>query len=376
MQSVLGEIARLRNGAPMIIDYHNSNRYRLVVQEDNGSKTAYYFSIPIYNIKDRKLIDMRFRKNGNTIYATGSNANITVLENIRMENAEGFCKLELQQSPTLISDKELCSGNVHIELTGNGIAVKCPVKGEGKFDCIIEVGEPFLHVRANDKYFALMKERFRPLLVFSCIGSVDAVGSVIAPAKMEYQKLTDKKYRLTVTSASPLARYVLFEGNLYENKLFQDTTVESQNPTVNNAFGSTGFIGNTVMYGEQWLYSRPDFSRMPEIMDKSIQKAVLHLPKLNQSRVEFRAFNVKARFCSFGSNWGNKIGEGIPISDSTVNGKYQSIELTPLLVDPRTKTIVRSEGFILKPVIKGGGFSVIGTGDSCLAPQILEINFK
>ena len=130
------------------------------------------------------------------------------------------------------------------------------------------------------------------------------------------------------------------------------------------------------MYGEQWLYSRPDFSRMSEIMDKSIQKAVLHMPKLNQSKVEFRAFNVKARFCSFGSNWGNKIGEGIPISDSTVNGRYQSIELTPLLVDPRTKTIVRSEGFILKPVIKGGGFSVIGTGDSYLAPQIMEINFR
>ena len=44
MQSVLREIARLRNGTPIIIDYHNSNRYRLVVQENNGSKTAYYFS--------------------------------------------------------------------------------------------------------------------------------------------------------------------------------------------------------------------------------------------------------------------------------------------------------------------------------------------
>lgn len=376
MRSVLEEIAVLRGDKPIIIDYHNSNRYRLVVQENDGSKTGYYFSTPIYNRKDRKLIDMRYRKNGNTIYAVGSNANITVLENLRMDNAEGFCKVALQKQPVLISDKQLCCGTSYIELTTNGIAVKCPVNGEGKYDFIIEVGEPFLNVRSNDKYFALMKERFRPLVVFSCIGSLDAMGNVLAPAKMEYQKLTDKKYRLTVSSSSPMARFVMFEGNLYENKLFQDTTVESKNTSVNNAFGSIGFIGNTAMFGEQWLYSRPDYSRIPEIMDKSIRKAVLHMPKLNQSKVEFRTFNVKARFCSFGSNWGNKIGEGFPISNSTVNGRYQSIELTQLLVDSRTKTIVQSEGFILKPVIKGNGFSVIGTGDSYLAPQILEINYR
>lgn len=376
MQSVLGEISKLRKGAPLVIDYRNNNRYRLVAQENDGSKTAYYFSTPIYNLKDRKLINMKFHTNGKATYAIGSNANITVLENIRMENAEGWCAVALQQPPTRISDTKLCCDNTHIELTGNGIAVKCPVKGIWKFDFVIEVGEPFLNIRANDKYFALMKERFRPLVVFSCIGSIDAVGNVIAPAQMAYQKITDKKYRITVTSTSPLAQYVLFEGNLYENKLFQDTTVESNHPSVNNAFGSVGFIGNTVMYGEQWLYSRPDFSRMREIMDKSIRKAILHMPKLNQSQTRIRAFNVKARFCSFGSNWDNKIGEGNPLSDSIVNGRYQSIELTPLLINPRTGTISPSEGFILKSSVKGNGFSVIGTGDSYLATQILEINYK
>ena len=85
---------------------------------------------------------------------------------------------------------------------------------------------------------------------------------------------------------------------------------------------------------------------------------------------------MKSRFCSFGSNWNNKIGEGPPVSNSTINGRYQSVELTQLLVDSRTKNIVQSEGFILKPLIKGGGFSVIGTGDSHLAPQILEINYR
>lgn len=148
------------------------------------------------------------------------------------------------------------------------------------------------------------------------------------------------------------------------------------NPSTNNAFGSVGFIGNSSAYGEQWLYSRLDYSRIPEIMDKRIHKAVLHMPKLNQSKVEFSAYKVSARFCSFGSNWDNKIPGETPVSDSASQSGYQSLDFTSLLVDGRTKTITKSEGLILKPKIKGSGFSVIATGDSYLAPQIMEINFR
>ena len=231
-------------------------------------------------------------------------------------------------------------------------------------------------MRSNDKYFALMKEQFRPMVVFSCIGALDETGTVIAPAKIEYQKLSDKKYRIVLRATSPLARYVLFEANLYENKLLQDTTVESGNPTTNNAFGSVAFIGNSSSYGEQWLYSKLDYARISEIMDKRIQKAILYMPRLNQSKVEFCAHKVSARFCSFGSNWNNKISGQASISDSSSRNGYQSLDLTPLLINAYTGTIVKSDGFILKPKIKGRGFSTVATGDSYYAPQILEINFK
>lgn len=376
MQSILGEIAKLRNGAPITIDYRNSNRYRLVAQENNGSKTAYYFSTPIYNQKTRKLVDIKFHSNGNTIYAVGSNANITISGNILMENADGFCTIKLPQTPALVADGTVNCGNCAVTPTVNGVAMRCTVTGNGQFSFIAEVGQPFLHVRKNSKCLALMKEQFRPLVIFSCLGSLDAEGNVIAPARLEYEKLTDKKYRITVSPASPLAQYVLLECNLYENKLFQDTTVESRNPTSNNAFGSVGFIGNTAMYGEQWLYSRMDYSRMPETMDKHINKAVLHMPKLNHSNVEFSAFKVSARFCSFGSNWDNKIASGAPISDSSSDSGYQSVDITSLIVDRRTRTITRSEGLILRPKVKGSGFSVITTADSSYAPQILEVNFR
>lgn len=376
MQSVLGEISKLRKGSPVVIDYHNNNRYRLVVREKDGTKTAYYFSTPIYNRGSRKMVDVKFQSNGSAIFLTGSNTNITVSKNVLMENAEGFCSIELSQKCNLVSSREAHCGNTTLIPTTNGVAFKSSIKSNEKITFVVDVGQPFLNVRANDKCVALMKENFRPFVVFSCIGSVDATGNVIAPAKIEYQKLTDKRYRITIASMSPLAQSVLLEANLYENKLFQDTTVESMNPSANNAFGSVGFIGNSSAYGEQWLYSRLDYSRISEIMDKRIQKAVLHMPKLNQSKVEFSAYKVSARFCSFGSSWENKIPGDIPVSDTSSQSGYQSLNLTSLLVDGRTKTITKSEGLILKPKIKGSGFSVIATGDSCLAPQIMEINFR
>lgn len=376
MQSVLGEISKLRRGSPIIIDYHNSNRYRLVVQESNGTKTAYYFSTPIYSRRTRKMIDVKFQSNGDAIFSTGSNTNITVSKNVLIENAEGSCYIELSQNCNLISSQKVRCGSMVLIPTTNGVAFKCALKTNEKATFTIEVGQPFLNVRANDRCFALMKERFRPFVVFSCIGTVDTSGDVIAPAKIEYQKLTDRRYRIAIFSTSPLAQSVLFEANLYENKLFQDTTVESMNPSTNNAFGSVGFIGNSSAYGEQWLYTRLDYSRIPEIMDKRIQKAVLHMPKLNQSKVEFSAYKVSARFCSFGSNWDNKIPGETPVSDSSSQNGYQSLDFTSLLIDGRTKTITKSEGLILKPKVKGSGFSVIATGDSYLAPQIMEINFR
>ncbi len=376
MQSVFNEITHLRGERPLIIDHHNSNRYCLVLQESDGTKTAYCFSTPIYNHKSRKMLDLRFFSNGAMHYAVGSNANITVSNAVRMENPEGYCLVELLQKPLQNVGKEIRFAKDTMYPTTNGIALKSCVRGCGKVSFTIEVGLPFLNVRANDKYFALMREQFRPFVTFSCIGTLDLSGRLIAPAKIEYQKLSDRKYRLTFYSTSSLGTHVLFEGNLYENKLFQDTTVENYNPRTNNAFGSTAFIGNTALYGEQWLYSRPDYSRISELMDKHINKAVLHLPKYNKSNVELSAFKLSARFCSFGSNWDNKVAGGTSICECTSESGYQNVDLTALVVDSKTKTITRSEGMILKSKVSGSGFSAVATGDSFYAPQIFEINYR
>lgn len=71
MTSIFEEILKLRNGTPLVIDDKNSNRYRIVTVEPNGSKTAYYFSTPIYNHRTRKALDLKFHTKDETIYAVG-----------------------------------------------------------------------------------------------------------------------------------------------------------------------------------------------------------------------------------------------------------------------------------------------------------------
>ena len=375
MHSVLNEITRLRKGTPVVIDYRNSNRYRLVLSESNGTKTAYYFATPIYNRTSRKMIDLRFYSNGGTVFASGSNANITISDNVRMENADGSCIVNLPQKADFISDRELHCGADVIYPTSNGIAYKGVIKGKGSLTLDIEVDQPFLQVRCNDRCFALMKEKFRPLMVISCIGTLDFSGNVIAPARSEYQKLTDKKYRLTFIPASPLGHSILFEANLYENKLFQDTTVESKNTSVNNAFGGIGFLGATKDYGEQWLYTRPDVSKMPELNDKKILRAILHLPRLNSSDIQLNIAKASARFCSFGSTWENKIAESTSLPNPQIAGRYIDLDLTKLITDKYGRLTV-SDGLILKAQKKDFGFSVIATADNYLFPQIFEINYR
>lgn len=375
MNSILGEISTLRKGAPLVIDYKNSNRYRLVAIEPNGTKTAYYFSSPIYNNRTRKAVDMKFHSNGGIAYTTGSNANITVGNSVRMENSEGFCVISLSEQISRISENEIVYTNKRLYTTTNGVAIRS-LCNEGKgYTFSVEISKPFLEVRANDKYFALMSERFRPFVSFSCIGTADANGNIIAPTKISYQKITDRKYTISVIPCSSLGKSVLFEANLYEPKLFQDTTVESKNAKVNNAFGSIGFIGNTKEFGEQWLYSRPDFTKMSELNDKKILRAVLHLPKLNAGAVELTSSKVAARFCSFGSTWDNKIAEASAFNESQITDHYIDLNLMPVLADKQGR-LQRGEGFILKAKKKNSGFSVVATGDNYFFPQILEINYR
>lgn len=379
MNSVLSEIVRLRKGEPFMIDYENSNRYRLIGVENNGTRTAYCFGVPVYNSQTRKMVDLRFRQDpqrSNVFYTDGSSARITLAQDILLEGSETTCRVSLTDGIFHPEGRGLKCGPFEIFPTTNGVLCKAECSWGQTREFTLTVGRAFMNVRANDRYFALMSEEYRPFVTVSCLGAADNGGRILSPASIGYRKDNDQKYTLQISPQSPAGKYVLYEINLHEPKLFQDTTVESKNPQVNNAFGGTAFLGNTAFYGEQWLYLRPDFSRIPEMLDKRIVRAILHFPKFDANGVSLSAFRVAGRFCSFGSNWDNKIAMAESIADSTAVAGYQSIDVTRLVTDAKTKYLTRSEGLILKTRAKGSGFTAIATGDSYYAPPVFEINFR
>ena len=376
MKSILEEITKIRKGKPIVIDYKNTNRYRVVLKEQNGTKTAYYFSSPIYNMRTNKGIDFKFKKNENGFYSCGSNADIQITKEVYIKNTVSYCRMSLNHSVDFNNEYEIQCGKDVMVMTTNGIAYMAFVQDKGNISFELEVGIPFMNVTSNDKCLCFMQDQFRPFLTVSCIGTAGKHGEIISPARISWRQIDDRKYAFTITPCSPIGEYVLFEVNLYEEKLLQDTTVESNNPKINNVFGGTAFVGNTVEYGEQWLYARPDYSKMSELMDKQIRQAILYIPKYNQAQIELSAFNVATRFCSFGSNWENKIAINSGIADSNTLQTYHTLDVTRIFADNRTKFFKISEGFVLKTKVKGKGFVVISTGDSYFAPQIFEINYK
>lgn len=375
MTSIIEEIFKVRNNSPILIDKKNYNRYRIVTNDIGGVQTAYYFNMPVYNNKTRKILDLKYHINGDTIFSVGSNSNIIITDKIRLDNQEGFCEISLSDTPTFISEHEVYFKSTHLYPTTNGIAIRYYSYDNTPFKLTFEVSKSFMDIRSNNKYFALMSKKFQPFFVVSCIGAEDSNGNIIAPVNMTYQRISDCKFSLTIVSCTSLSKAIFLEANLYEPKLFQDTTVESHNPETNNVFGSVGFIGTTKEFGEQWLYSRPDYQKMPELNDKRIMRVILHLPKLNPNSIELSSSAVAARFCSFGSTWNSKIHGVYSFSTSKTTDNYIDIDLTPIFLDECGK-FVKNDGFILKSSHKNSGFSVISTGDSYYYPEILEVVYR
>lgn len=371
VQSVLSEISKLRLGAPITIDYHNSNRYRLVAQENNGSKTAYCFSTPIYNTNSRKLVRRRFEANGEAFKFTGSNADITAYKGqIVMSNTEGSASIRLPIESMTLCEDHLCSEDWQIYPTFNGIAVHT-TKPSVKFT--VSIDKPFLGIRHCSKSFAIMQEEFRPFFTLSPLTSSDRYGRT-SPTEVHFEQIDERTYKLGICAVEGSG--ISFEANLYEPKLLQDTTVESAHPDENNAFGGIAFLGKTSALGEQWLYSRLDFSKIPELHSVYVKKVQLHLPVIYSTGNELSAFAPKARFCSFGSTWNNKIAELPKTAKIYKNGAYMTVDLTEVLTNTSEGRLIHTEGLILKPKGRDSGFTAISTGDNYGLPQILEVRYN
>ena len=128
------------------------------------------------------------------------------------------------------------------------------------------------------------------------------------------------------------------------------------------------------------------------------------------------ALRLTKRFCSFGANWDNKITDSDSLIKAELNKDYYTVDVTDIISSDKPRTIIKSEGLILKPsselfsksdseqfskfssksnleqssklsseqssesYLKTrseiSGFTAVATGDSYFMPQVLEINFK
>ena len=369
--TALNEIKFLRRGEDFLIDQRNSNRYRVMVKESIGH-TAYCFSTPIYNDRTRKIIGASFEKEKDIYRFTGSNASVSIYQNrCVLEKKDGKIVIYLNETPNIQGDVSDSQENVVIIPSLNGIHFM--VRGN-HFNFELQAQVKQHSIRFHPTCFSIMSEEFKPFLSLATLYASDGKGNY-SPVEMNFLDKGNQKYDISFHHEIEKGIFH-FEINLYEPKMFQDTTVESLLPEMNNAYGAVGFIGATSQFGEQWLYSRPDFSKIPDLVSEKIEQVYLHIPILNGSSENIDAYIPEKRFCSFGSTWNKKINSSSKVASSNNSGRYLTIDVTQMFTNRTDKTLVYNEGLILKKPKGKNNFIVISTGDCYSAPQILEIKLK
>ena len=245
---------------------------------------------------------------------------------------------------------------------GDGITLKLKseVKQEG--------------IRFNPACFSVMKEAFCPFLSVAALCAKGEDGT-FSPVEMKYKEVEGQTYELEFFHSLKNGTF-LFEVNLYEPKLFQDTTVQSKYPDMNNAYGCVGFIGKTESFGEQWLYSRPDFSKLPELRKRRLEQVLLHIPVFDRGKETLDVFVPLRRFCCFGSTWNKKENPSVKVTDAVYRDSYMTIDVTEMFVNQMEKSLMYNEGLILRKPKESKPFIPIATGDCYMAPQILEMKLK
>ena len=227
MDSILNEIKKIRQESTLNLDLSNSNRYRVVVFNSDRTKTAYCFGAPIYNENTLKSVDFKFYNIRDKIIATGSNAMLDFTDKIIMKNREGKCSIFFGAQFTYDNDKSLfCGEKDKVHLTSNGIVYTGYLRNKKGVSFEIETSKKFENALKNSGFYSLIHKKFRPYLTISCIGCFDNNGNVIAPAEITYKQINEHKWKFMITPCVANCNYIKFEINLYEQKNFQDTTVE------------------------------------------------------------------------------------------------------------------------------------------------------
>lgn len=374
MDSPINEINRIRNDWKCVLRSNEFlNRYMLEIDNKDLTTTSYVFSVPIFNITDGNLVNLKFSQENGCLHHTGSNADIIVRNNVVcLKNSCGIVHIEISKS-----EKEIGSNNmsmVNLSPTLNGVKLRKVINKEKFIKLNIDINETPYGIKFNEKYFSFMSHDITPIFTISVIGDRYIESFTPGSVVLNTKAIDDRHYQIYIECSDEL-KTVEVECNMYEQKLMLDTTVENRRPDENNLYGASAIIGSGEKYGEQWLFSKINYGIIRNILLKRIKSVRLFIPRLNKKVTEITAYNLMRRFCSIGTTWNNNDSRSTNTAKTVLTDSYYIIDITGFTVDSETQNFIEMLGFVLKPKCDGNSYSLISTGDCYDQPQILEITY-
>lgn len=352
------------------------NRYAIGVKELPGRSFAFLFSTPVY-YQGGMPIPGRFSQKKELYYFKGSSCLVEITPTgvtFQREWGDACIRFETEQEFVLDEQRRyLQSKEMKIYPTFNGIAVHQyhTQKTELVFDTTIKSE---LKPKSNGKYFAYRVEKLRPSFVINAMFAQNTAQTVFSGVRLTSKKKSATQYQITMQSMDAAAEHLAWEANFYEPKLIHDTTVESKSPKANNVFGDVAFLGSTRDFGTQYLYLRFDYDKLSDVKTTDITRVTLHIPYYGIQGNSFQVSAPFARFCSFESNWKNRMGSiDLPV-DCTIREGVVSFDLSKYMLTDRGSLIV-TNGIVLRMTEKKD-YAILATADNYLTPQILEFEYK
>lgn len=368
-------IKQIRKETNLDISDNKVCRHCIDIREKDAM-VSYLFSLPVRREKDGVLCETYWGKRGKTWEAEGAMFDVRI-----KVSCDKIILSQPRKSYTLIlpcqqswkeRDNELYSENMRISLNPNGVTMSCNITDKS-IKMQLQTDRPIYEVRGNGRYFAFMSQRFKPGATISAL-YFKGKGDTFYPVKLSYDKVDIDKYELEWEFLGESQGEFVFEYNLYEEKLFQDTTVSEAFIWENNVFGTTAFLGRSKTLGEERLYIKPRFDLLNQYRSCDIQSILLLIPKIAKDCPEIEAYRMDKRFCSFGSNWGNKVPHSrycIPVTQDADN---IVLDLTECMVE--NGKLKFFYGILIKCVEQTMSYGVVATGDCLSFPIILEVRYK
>ena len=349
-----------------------SSRHKITFDEKHGF-CAYYFSVPIRD-GENNIVSSDFSSDGEKHCLRGTSGIITVDTAVTFEAADTRIHVTFSDAEEWYrAGRDIVCRDMKLSPTLNGVVLHKYIRRGGTTELYISAAHHTGDIRANSKYFALMKQRFVPQFSVSAIGvqSDNKFGALLLD---DYTLEADGKYKLTFYSPDTDGEMCI-EFNMHEQKLVQDTTVESAHPGENNAFGTTAFIGHSDTFGAQQFYLKFNYPALGDLAKTRITSVRLYMPVLGGSMPPVEALHMDNRFCSFGSTWNKRVKPSGRILPVTYQNGFCCVDLSNVMIDG-AGLLRFSNGFHLRTCRDSVGYSVLATGDSHLFPPVLEVHYE